>query len=296
MPEHIYPFATVDVFTEQRFSGNQLAVFTRADGLTDTEMQALAAEMNYSETTFVLPPDDTANTARVRIFNRVSEMPFAGHPNVGTAYVLANANPALGDVLRFEELAGLVEVRLIRADGRVVGAEIDAPQPLQLMEELPVQEIAACLGLDMTDVVIDRHQPVRASVGIDFVLVEVTGAALSLAAPDLAAFQRIAASRREHGDRLSILIYAPEGDLVRARMFAPLAGTWEDPATGSANAALGALRLSLSNADHLSYDVLQGVEMGRPSRLRIRAQRRHGEIRACVAGMCVPVFEGQARV
>ena len=296
MTDRTYPFTTVDVFTDQRFSGNQLAVFTSAEGLSDAEMQALAAEMNYSETTFVLPPRDAANTAQVRIFNRLSEMPFAGHPNVGTAYVLAAANPALGDILRFEELAGLVEVRLIRADGRVVGAEIDAPQPLQLLGELPVDEIAACLGIDTAEVVVDRHQPVRASVGIDFVLAEVNGAALSRAAPDLQAFQRTAASRNEDGERLSILAYALDGTGVRARMFAPLAGTWEDPATGSANAALGALRLSLTDADHLAYQVVQGVEMGRPSCLRITAHRRGGEIRASVAGLCVPVFEGQARV
>lgn len=296
MSDRAYPFTTVDVFTDQRFSGNQLAVFTSAEGLSDAEMQALAAEMNYSETTFVLPPRDAANTARVRIFNRLSEMPFAGHPNVGTAYVLAAANPALGDILRFEELAGLVEVRLIRADGRVAGAEIDAPLPLQLLGELPVDEIAACLGIDTAEVVVDRHRPVRASVGIDFVLAEVGGAALSRAAPDMPAFQRTAASRNEDGERLSILAYALDGDVVRARMFAPLAGTWEDPATGSANAALGALRLSLTDADHLAYEVVQGVEMGRPSRLRITAHRRGGEIRASVAGLCVPVFEGQARV
>ena len=225
MTKRSYPFTTVDVFTDQRFSGNQLAVFTAADGLSDAEMQALAAEMNYSETTFVLPPKDAANTAQVRIFNRTAEMPFAGHPNVGTAFVLATANPSLGDVLRFEELAGLVEVRLIRENGRVSGAEIDAPQPLQLLGELPVELMAGCLGIEIADAVVERHQPVRASVGIDFILVEVTGDALSRAAPDIQAFRRAAASRAEEGERLSILLYALEGADVRARMFAPLAGT-----------------------------------------------------------------------
>src|SRR5687768_14917242 len=103
-----YSFMTVDVFTEHRFGGNPLAVFPDARGLSDAEMQALAAEFNLSETTFVLPPADPANSARVRIFNRAHEMAFAGHPNVGTGYVLAQQGRDKGGVLRFEELAGLV--------------------------------------------------------------------------------------------------------------------------------------------------------------------------------------------
>ncbi|TMJ14820.1 MAG: PhzF family phenazine biosynthesis protein, partial [Alphaproteobacteria bacterium] len=127
MPD--YPFMTVDVFTAQRFGGNPLAVFHAAEGLSEADMQRLAAEMNLSETSFVLPPEDRANTARVRIFNRSHEMPFAGHPNVGTAFVLWTVGLAQGETLRFEEPAGLVEVRAIRDGSAVAGAEIDAPQP-----------------------------------------------------------------------------------------------------------------------------------------------------------------------
>ncbi|MGH7122881.1 MAG: PhzF family phenazine biosynthesis protein, partial [Stellaceae bacterium] len=104
-----FPFATVDVFTDRRFGGNPLAVFPDARGMSDADMQRLAAEFNLSETTFVLPPADHANTARVRIFNRTSEMPFAGHPNVGTGYVLAQQGRDQDGALRFEEIAGLVE-------------------------------------------------------------------------------------------------------------------------------------------------------------------------------------------
>src|SRR5215212_11854971 len=126
-----FAFITVDVFTDRRFGGNPLAVFPDARGLSDADMQALAAEFNYSETTFVLPPENPANTARVRIFNRTYEMPFAGHPNVGTGYVLASQGQGTGDVMRFEELAGIVEVRIDRdAAGAVVGATIAAPQAL----------------------------------------------------------------------------------------------------------------------------------------------------------------------
>src|SRR3569623_2677762 len=128
-----YRFETVDVFTQARFGGNPLAVFTDATGLSDAEMQALAAEMNLSETTFVLPPADPANHARVRIFNRTAEMPFAGHPNVGTGFVLARLRGDGAERLRFEEKAGLVEVRLVREAGEVVGAEIAAPPPLAVL-------------------------------------------------------------------------------------------------------------------------------------------------------------------
>src|SRR4051812_10498765 len=183
-----FEYFTVDVFTGQRFGGNPLAVFPAAQGIDDATMQALAAELNYSETTFVLPPANSANTARVRIFTRTSEMPFAGHPNVGTGFVLARLGVAPGPVLHFEEIAGLVEVRLILEAGQVTGAEIDAPQPLTLKEQLPVDPIAACLSLLPEHIMTGKHMPIRASVGVDFVLVAVAPDALAQAAPDLGAF------------------------------------------------------------------------------------------------------------
>lgn len=292
-----YAFVTVDVFTETRFGGNPLAVFLDARGLGDREMQALAAEMNYSETTFVLPPSDPANTAHVRIFHRTAEMPFAGHPNVGTGYVLAGLNPDAGDVLRFEELAGLVEVRIERDEaGRPIGAEIDAPQPLQQFGELPVEAIATCIGVAASDIVTSSHLPTRASVGVDFVLVEVTPASLARALPDIASYRSVAERHLGGADRLSIFLYARDGSRIRARMFAPLAGTWEDPATGSANAALGALLLSIEGGEVASFEVMQGVEMGRPSSLIVRARRAADGIRASVSGRCVPVFRGEAQL
>jgi len=287
-----FEYHTVDVFTDRRFGGNPLAVFPKAGGLDTATMQALAAELNYSETTFVLPPRDAANTAQVRIFNRTAEMPFAGHPNVGTAYVLARLGLASGDTLRFEEQAGLVDVRLTRDAGDVIGAEIDAPQPLSMFGEFPAAAIAACLSLDPARIVTRNHMPVRASVGVDFVLVEVEPGALVDATPDLAAYRRLVAVRDELGGRLSIFLYAGDGDGIRARMFAPLAGTWEDPATGSANATLAALRLSLTDAPGLAYSALQGIEMGRESRLSLRAWREGSGVRASVGGRCVEMFRG----
>ena len=180
-----FSFATVDVFTERRFGGNPLAVFPDAQGLSDGEMQSLAAEFNLSETTFVLPPADPANSARVRIFNRTAEMPFAGHPNVGTGWVLAGMGRARDGLLRFEEIAGLVEVRT-DTGGAVT---IAAPQPLSLAEEMPAELVADCVGIAPSDVVVAAHRPVVASVGNSFVVAEVTPAALTRAAPDLARFK-----------------------------------------------------------------------------------------------------------
>src|SRR5436190_19568983 len=128
-----YSFVTVAVSTDRRFGGNPLAVFPDARGMSSSDMQALAAEFNLSETTFVLPPADPANTARVRIFNRKAEMPFAGHPNVGTGWVLAGLGRDRDGLLRFEEIAGLVEVR-VESAGVIT---IAAPQPLSLGTEMP---------------------------------------------------------------------------------------------------------------------------------------------------------------
>lgn len=291
-----FRFVTVDVFTERRFGGNQLAVFPDARGLTDPEMQALAAEFNLSETTFVLPPEDPHHSARVRIFNRVSEMPFAGHPNVGTAFVLAREDEENPRAYRFEEPAGLVEVTLERdATGRVVGAEVAAPQPLSLGAPVPVETIAACAGIAPDAVLTGAHPPLPASVGNPFVIAEVSPAALAEARPDLAAFHRARATRPEMGGRFALYLYARgEGASLRARMFGPLSGTWEDPATGSAASPLAALLLSLGDAPEGRWQVAQGVEMGRPSLLAVSARRAPEGIRATVGGRCVPVLRGEA--
>jgi len=291
-----YAFVTLDVFTNQRFGGNPLAVFPDARGMSDAEMQSLAAEFNLSETTFVLPAADAANTARVRIFNRTAEMPFAGHPNVGTGYVLAGMGRDTGGVLRFEEIAGLVEVRADRdAKGQLTGAVIDAPRALALGPELTAAQVGACLGIDAAGVVTAAHQPVQASVGVDFFFAQVTPEALGRAGPDLAGFRQVQAETDAGSDRLSLFVYAPDADgkTVRARMFAPLSGTFEDAATGSASATLAALRLSLTEAADLRFEITQGVEMGRPSKLAVNARRAPDGVRASVGGGCVRVFKGE---
>jgi trans-2,3-dihydro-3-hydroxyanthranilate isomerase len=296
-----YSFVTVDVFTDRRFGGNPLAVFPDASGLSDGEMQSLASEFNLSETTFVLPPENPANTARVRIFNRTSEMPFAGHPNVGTGWVLAGLGRDRDGTLRFEEIAGLVEVRVERngpaRQPRAV--TIAAPQPLSLGAEMPVDLLAGCAGFDASDVVVAAHRPVVASVGNSFVIAEVTAAALSRAAPDISRFRSAVETFPTLGPRrLPLYLYAQDGQngdttRLRARMFSPLSGTVEDAATGSAATPLAALLLSLTKDSERRYDITQGVEMGRPSLLACSARRAADGIRASVGGGCVPVLKGE---
>jgi trans-2,3-dihydro-3-hydroxyanthranilate isomerase len=280
-----FSFVTVDVFTDTRFGGNPLAVFPDARGLTDAEMQSLAAEFNLSETTFVLPPADPANTARVRIFNRKSEMPFAGHPNVGTAWVLRDR----GSKLRFEELAGLVEVDI--ADDKPT---IAAPQPLQLGAEMPAELLAGCVGIATNDIVLADHRPVLATVGNSFVIAEVTGDALTRATPDLGRIREAHKTYSAAGPgRLPLSLYAHDGQRVRTRMFSPMSGTVEDPATGSAATPLAALLLSLKQDAQHEVTIVQGVEMGRPSLLLCTAHRAADGIRATVGGSCVPVLRGE---
>ena len=293
-----FSFVTVDVFTDRRFGGNPLAVFPDANGLTDGEMQSLAAEFNLSETTFVLPPQDAANTARVRIFARTSEMPFAGHPNVGTGWVLANLGRDRAGLLRFEELAGLVEVRVECANGaRTV--TIAAPQPLSLGAEMPVDLLAACVGLDAGDLVVAIHRPIVASVGNSFVLAEVAPTALARATPDISRFRAALEAFPVLGPRrLPLYLYAHDGEgaattRLRARMFSPLSGTVEDAATGSAATPLAALLLSLGRGSEQRFDITQGLEMGRPSLLVCTATRSADGIRATVGGGCVPVLLGE---
>jgi trans-2,3-dihydro-3-hydroxyanthranilate isomerase len=292
-----FQFETVDVFTSQRFGGNPLAVFPEASGLTDQQMQQLATEFNLSETTFVLPPANAAHTARVRIFNRSHEMPFAGHPMVGTACVLAQRASTRHEQFLFEVPAGIVTVRLSYDAGGVQGAEIDAPQPLTTGVALAAADIAACAGLAVDDVRVSAHPPLLATVGNTYVIAEVAPARLDDAVPDLAQFRRVLDATPGLAGRFSLYLYALTGDgTLAARMFAPLVGTFEDPATGSAATPLAALLLSLSGDAAAAFAIHQGVTMGRPSLLRASARRTPDGIRASVGGSSVPVLSGTARL
>jgi trans-2,3-dihydro-3-hydroxyanthranilate isomerase len=299
-----YDFVTVNVFTDTRFRGNPLAVVPDASGLTDAQMQAIAAEFNLSETTFVLPPEDPRNHARVRIFTRTSEMPFAGHPNVGTGFVLATMAGDPPEHYTFEEVAGLVRVHILRdATGTISGARVAAPRSLTIDIGVPTETVAACAGLAESDIATLCHTPLVASVGAPFVIAEVASVeALSRATPDVSAFRDAAARFPELAGRLSLYLYAwsDSGERrLRTRMFAPLGGTWEDAATGSAAAALAGLLTSLAPGDNvdLQYAIEQGVEMGRPSLIVASAVKTgEGPVSASVAGTCVPVMRGTLQV
>ncbi len=287
------PFFTTDVFTETRFGGNPLAVIMADPTLDSETMQAIAAEFNLSETTFVLPPVDPENTAAVRIFNRKAEMDFAGHPIVGTAFVMASQSPDL-NVATFEIVAGIVAVTIDRdANGAPIAATITTPQPLDIGEPIAADVIESVLGLDTGDVVTTTHPPLVASNGNPYIIAELTREALGRCTPDLRAFAAALAARPQLGIRFSVHVYHRQGRTLRARMFAPLAGTWEDPATGSANAPLACLLLSLEPAaDEATFVVHQGVEMGRPSLLHVTARRSAQGIFASLRGSCVPVTKG----
>jgi trans-2,3-dihydro-3-hydroxyanthranilate isomerase len=293
------PYATVDVFTTQRFGGNPLAVVLDGRGLSTDQMQQIATEFNYSETTFVLPPEDSANTARVRIFTPRAEVPFAGHPNVGTAFVLAReaelfGNP-IGERLLFEENAGLVRVDTMSDGEQVAGAQLEAPELFSIGDTISPGRVVECCALNPTDVDVQHHEPCIASAGLPFAFAAVNSReALSQANPQVGAFDQYLPADQAAG--LCLYHHAPGGMVdVHARVFAPLHGVPEDPATGSANVALAGLLATTAPDDKFTLErtVAQGVDMGRPSLLFIAADKSDGAVTATrVGGRCVPVMSG----
>jgi trans-2,3-dihydro-3-hydroxyanthranilate isomerase len=296
-------YITVDVFTDRAFGGNPLAVVLDAGGLSTAQMQAIATEFNYSETTFVLPPRDASHDAEVRIFTPVREIPFAGHPNVGTAFVLATLAKEPKQRLLFEEKAGLVPVDILRAQGRVVSAELTAPQALARLSRLSAGDAASCVSLTAEDVRINRHEPQIVGVGTPFVVMELQSReALRRAKPDAAAFGR----QLPRDGAFAVYFYTrdvPASEApcdLQARMFFPGAsGLIEDPATGSATVAAAALLAELDPAgdSELKLTMGQGFDMGRPSILLTRVRKRDGGIvSAHVGGQCVQMMEGTLRL
>jgi trans-2,3-dihydro-3-hydroxyanthranilate isomerase len=297
-------FVTVDVFTDRQFAGNPLGVVLNAEGLTTQQMQAIAAEFNLAETTFVLPPKDSANTAEVRIFTPRYEMPFAGHPNVGTAYALARTGTSYGrpvpqDRVLFEEKAGLVPITLLHGDGAISGARLASPQPLSVGADISVELVASACSLSLDDILTAHHRPCIASCGAAFILAELkSGDALARAVARTDIFQNEVSKLPV----TSILIYTQVNEAeidIRARMFAPHHGIPEDPATGSANVALIGLlaKLRPERDLHLAKRIVQGVEMGRPSLLLAEAEKANGVVTATsVGGRCVHVMSGSIDV
>jgi trans-2,3-dihydro-3-hydroxyanthranilate isomerase len=270
-------FVLVDVFTDRAFGGNQLAVFPHAEWLTALTMQRLAREFNFSETTFVLPPDDPSNTCRVRIFTPSNEMPFAGHPTVGTAAALAS----LGEVdaastrgLVFEEGIGPVAVEI---DGAAITLHLRSPR-FETTAECPRPDaIAAAISLSEADVAESWCAGIG---GLRFCFVRVSGPE----AVDRAVLERAAwASGVAGGWSPHLYVFAGEcrsGAQLYARFFAPAFGIDEDPATGSACAALVAslAERSAGAVERYSIRIDQGVVMGRPSRMHGTARTKGGHL------------------
>lgn len=292
-----YAFYTCDVFTGTRFGGNPLAVLPDAEGLSGAQMQQIAREFNFSETSFVLPPGQ-GFTRQVRIFTPLEEIPFAGHPNIGTAFVLA-ATGRLGRLkepmsVTFEEHAGPVVVTISVEAGNVTGCELKAPQALSLGEFVAPSKVAPAISLAEDEIETSVHAPQMASVGLPFLIVELKRrASLARARCDLALFEQLEAE----GIRTHVHLYtrdAGEVDL-RARMFAPTTGVAEDPATGSANCALAGLLAHYNPAasDETRLRIAQGVEMGRPGLLEARTEKRDGRVTGVwIGGRSVLVTEG----
>jgi trans-2,3-dihydro-3-hydroxyanthranilate isomerase len=292
-------YVTVDVFTDRMFGGNQLAVVLDAEGLSTAQMQAITREFNYSETTFVLPPRAAGHDAEVRIFMPTAELPFAGHPNVGTAYVLASRAKSAPSRLLFEERAGLVAMAIESEAGRVTGAELTAPAPFEKLGIVSPEQVAACLSLEPAAIRCDLHPPQIVSVGVPVLVAEVTTrAALAAARPDAVAFARTL----PRDGAFQIYFYTRDVPAheapcdLQARMFFPGAsGLIEDPATGAAAVDAAALFADLDpiRDGELRTRIGQGFDMGRPSILRARAVKRDGAIQSVhVGGDCVMVMEG----
>jgi trans-2,3-dihydro-3-hydroxyanthranilate isomerase len=299
-------FFTADIFTNTRFGGNQLAVIPDARGLTDAQMLSITREFNYSESTFVLPPDDPKHTRRVRIFTPGGELPFAGHPTVGTAFVLATVGeiPLTGDETRIvlEEGVGPVPIVIRTRNGRPSFCQFSVAKLPEVGPPLPSRAaMAASLSLDEGDLLDGAWHPQVLSCGIPFAFVPVRDRSV-------VARSRIRMDQWEkhlagsQGEAIMIFAMDPEapGHHVRARMFGPGAvNVPEDPATGSACAALGgylAARTRPGDAT-LRWVVEQGYEMGRPSLIEVEADRSGDHVTAVrVGGESVFVSEGDMTV
>ena len=291
-----YEYCTLDVFTDQRFGGNPLAVVLDARGIDDATMQSIAREFNYSETTFVLPPSDPAHAARVRIFTPGGELPFAGHPTVGTAFALASLGRIAQDVrdLVFEEGIGPVAVSIERrGDASVSRCTLTTAQQPTFIEAIDRSEAAAMLGLAHDAV---PSSPEVWSCGVPFLVVPLAGIdELSAARLDLPRWRELL--ERRSTQKVYPVARAGSNSL-RVRMFAPGLGVPEDPATGSAAAALaGWLARHYGTDGPQHWQILQGGEIGRPSIIALDYEQTGGNAaRVRVGGSAVMLAHGTLSV
>jgi trans-2,3-dihydro-3-hydroxyanthranilate isomerase len=293
------PFITYDVFTTERFAGNPLAIVLGAEDLTAAAMQKIASEFNLSETIFVCPPDNPTHTARVRIFTPTFEMSFAGHPTIGCAIHLARSrfgqDADIDTVLVLEENVGPVRCVVRLSPGAPAFAAFDSPKLSENLGPAPTDALVAqALGLQSSQIGFDHHRASRFSAGAPFMYVPVENLdALALCRPSHEIETLLDGA-------IGIVAYArlPKDSphAFRVRMFAPGAGVPEDPATGSAAAAMAGVLVQfdgLSDGAH-QMPLEQGVEMGRPSLIALDVQVRDGRLSGCrIGGHAVPVASGE---
>jgi len=307
-------FVITDVFTSEPFTGNQLAVCFGAEGLSTETLQAITREFNYSETTFVFEPETPDTTRRVRIFTPGMEVPFAGHPTIGTAHVLVatgEVKPSAEEIAAGEmtvvlgENVGPVPVRVRLENGVPTWAQLTtAMLPEERVEVSDIEAIAHMLSLAPSDILGGTYAPTGASCGLAFQMIALTSVdAVSRARLRTDAWEQVLGGKWAEWPMVFAMTggtdepgLAPHvlGCDIRARVFVPSGGVPEDPATGSANAALAGFLAARTPRDGtLRWEVAQGVEMGRPSRLSIEAHKTGGRIDAIrVGGASVIMAEG----
>lgn len=300
-------FFTLDVFTERPLAGNPLAVVLDSDGLDDAAMLAIAREFNLSETVFVSPPADAVNSAAMRIFTPGGELPFAGHPTVGTAVLLANLDArdlmgAPGGVqIALEQKIGLVRVEVGQRPGRAARGVFTVPRLSERLEWTPdLPLIGQAVGLDPLDMGFGAHAPSAWSAGVPFVMLPVR----DLEAIGRAGIADAAAWRQAFSftGRSAVYLYTMETARpehhVHARMFAPKLGVPEDPATGAAAAAFAGAAVAFERPEPGWHQLVieQGYEMGRPSEIVLDVEVRGGALVAArIGGAAVIISEGTLR-
>lgn len=272
-------YAVYDVFTDTPFGGNQLAVIPDGDGLSDAQMQTIAREFNFSETTFVLPPEDPAHTARIRIFTPMRELPFAGHPTIGTAVMLAEMGYGPDMVLE-------LGVGPLPAHAEAGQARFVTEVPLERKGTPAGELVARTIGCS-PDQIVAQHE--IASLGGDFVYVQLDNRdTLSSLSPNVDAMREGTQLFPGNHD-FAVYAWVEDDDrTLHARMFAPLDGIPEDPATGSAAAPLAAL-LCADRGENQSLIIHQGYDMGRPSQIYLQAEP--GKV--TVAGSAIRTMSGK---
>lgn len=293
-------YSIVDVFTDQRFNGNPLAVVHDGSNLTSAEMQQIATEFGFSESSVICSPKDNSTNAHVRIFTATEEIPFAGHPNIGTAFVVANEETAArldgSEKLIFDEEGGMVNITLKSENGHTHGAEIIAPQELEIAGKCDPESITRCLGISHARIVTSTNLPCVATVGLPFAFVEVEAVSdLADIKVNLNEFKKAAAIGPETIDGFTVCVFAITGQSddevsLRSRVLSPLGHPAEDPATGSASGALGALLAQKYNKTPLTINITQGVEMGRKSDITINLSQLTSPPK--ISGNCVKVSQG----